>query len=32
MSAAAAVFRSWDAPKAVSYRRLNGIGEEAARR
>jgi pyruvate, orthophosphate dikinase len=27
-SAAAAVFRSWDAPKAVSYRRLNGIGEE----
>ena len=27
--AAAAVFRSWDAPKAVSYRRLNGIGDEA---
>jgi pyruvate,orthophosphate dikinase len=28
VSAATAVFRSWDAPKAVSYRRLNGIGEE----
>jgi pyruvate,orthophosphate dikinase len=28
-NAAAAVFRSWDAPKAVSYRRLNGIGDEA---
>ncbi len=28
VNAAAAVFRSWDAPKAVSYRRLNGIGEE----
>jgi pyruvate,orthophosphate dikinase len=27
-SAAAAVFRSWDAPKAVSYRRLNGISDE----
>jgi pyruvate,orthophosphate dikinase len=27
-SAAAAVYRSWDAPKAVSYRRLNGIGDE----
>jgi pyruvate,orthophosphate dikinase len=27
-AAAAAVFRSWDAPKAVSYRRLNGISEE----
>ncbi len=27
-SAAAAVFRSWDAPKAISYRRLNGISEE----
>ena len=26
-AAAAAVFRSWDAPKAVSYRRLNGISE-----
>jgi pyruvate, orthophosphate dikinase len=25
--AAGAVFRSWDAPKAVSYRRLNGIGD-----
>jgi pyruvate,orthophosphate dikinase len=24
-AAAAAVFRSWDAPKAVSYRRLNGL-------
>lgn len=28
-SAAAAVFRSWDAPKAVSYRRLNGIDDES---
>ena len=27
--AAAAVFRSWDASKAVSYRRLNDISEEA---
>ena len=27
--AAAAVFRSWDAPKAASYRRLNGISDEA---
>ncbi|MBB4196656.1 hypothetical protein CCR94_20295 [Rhodoblastus sphagnicola] len=27
-SAALAVFRSWDAPKAVSYRRLNGISDE----
>ncbi|WPP02909.1 PEP/pyruvate-binding domain-containing protein [Methylocella tundrae] len=27
MSAAAAVFRSWDAPKAQSYRRLNGISD-----
>jgi pyruvate,orthophosphate dikinase len=27
-SAAAAVFRSWDAPKAASYRRLNGISDE----
>jgi pyruvate,orthophosphate dikinase len=26
--AAAAVFRSWDAPKAVSYRRLNAISDE----
>jgi pyruvate,orthophosphate dikinase len=26
--AAAAVFRSWDAPKAASYRRLNGISDE----
>ena len=29
VGAAAAVFRSWDAPKAVSYRRLNGISDEA---
>jgi pyruvate,orthophosphate dikinase len=28
-AAAAAVFRSWDAPKAVSYRRLNGIDDKA---
>jgi pyruvate,orthophosphate dikinase len=27
-AAAAAVFRSWDAPKAASYRRLNGISDE----
>jgi pyruvate,orthophosphate dikinase len=27
-AAAAAVFRSWDAPKAVSYRRLNGISDD----
>ena len=27
-SAATAVFRSWDAPKAASYRRLNGIGDD----
>jgi pyruvate,orthophosphate dikinase len=27
--AAGAVFRSWNAPKAVSYRRLNGISDEA---
>lgn len=27
-SAAEAVYRSWDAPKAASYRRLNGIGDE----
>jgi pyruvate,orthophosphate dikinase len=27
--AVAAVFRSWGSPKAVSYRRLNGIGDEA---
>jgi pyruvate,orthophosphate dikinase len=27
--AAAAVFRSWDAPKAASYRRLNGISDDA---
>ena len=27
--AVAAVFRSWDAPKAASYRRLNGISDEA---
>jgi pyruvate,orthophosphate dikinase len=27
-SAAAAVFRSWDAPKATSYRRLNGISDD----
>lgn len=26
--AAAAVFRSWDSPKAASYRRLNGISDE----
>jgi pyruvate, orthophosphate dikinase len=28
-AAAAAVFRSWDAPKAASYRRLNGISDQA---
>ena len=28
-AAAAAVFRSWDAPKAVAYRRLNGISDDA---
>ena len=28
-AAAAAVFRSWDAPKAASYRRLNAISDEA---
>jgi pyruvate, orthophosphate dikinase len=28
-AAAAGVFRSWDAPKAASYRRLNGISDEA---
>jgi pyruvate, orthophosphate dikinase len=28
-AAAAAVFRSWDAPKAASYRRLNGISNDA---
>ena len=28
-TAAAAVFRSWDAPKAASYRRLNGIDDKA---
>ncbi len=28
-AAAAAVFRSWDAPKAASYRRLNGIDDKA---
>jgi pyruvate,orthophosphate dikinase len=27
--ATGAVFRSWDAPKAASYRRLNGISDEA---
>ena len=27
-SAATAVFRSWDAPKAASYRRLNGISDD----
>ncbi len=27
--AAAAVFRSWDAPKAVSYRRMNGLPDDA---
>ena len=27
--AVAAVFRSWDAPKAISYRRMNGISDEA---
>lgn len=29
VAAAEAVFRSWDAPKAASYRRLNGIGDDA---
>ena len=29
VEAARAVFRSWDAPKAASYRRLNGISDEA---
>ncbi len=28
-AAAAAVFRSWDAPKAASYRRLNGIDDKS---
>jgi pyruvate,orthophosphate dikinase len=28
-AAAAAVFRSWDAPKAASYRRLNAISDDA---
>jgi len=28
-AAAAAVFRSWDAPKAASYRRLNGLSDDA---
>jgi pyruvate,orthophosphate dikinase len=28
-AAAAAVFRSWDAPKAATYRRLNGIADDA---
>jgi pyruvate,orthophosphate dikinase len=28
-AAAAAVFRSWDAPKAAAYRRLNGISDDA---
>jgi len=28
-AAAEAVFRSWDAPKAASYRRLNGISDES---
>jgi pyruvate, orthophosphate dikinase len=28
-AATSAVFRSWDAPKAASYRRLNGISDEA---
>ena len=28
-AAAAAVFRSWEAPKAASYRRLNGISDDA---
>ena len=28
-AAASAVFRSWDAPKAASYRRLNGIDDKA---
>jgi len=28
-AAAEAVFRSWDAPKAVSYRRMNGISDDA---
>lgn len=28
-AATAAVFRSWDAPKAASYRRLNGISDSA---
>ena len=28
-AAAAAVFRSWDAPKAATYRRLNGISDDA---
>ncbi len=28
-AATAAVFRSWDAPKAVSYRRLNGIDDKS---
>jgi pyruvate,orthophosphate dikinase len=29
LAAAEAVFRSWDAPKAVSYRRMNGISNDA---
>jgi pyruvate,orthophosphate dikinase len=29
VAAAAAVFRSWDAPKAATYRRLNGISDDA---
>jgi pyruvate,orthophosphate dikinase len=29
LAATMAVFRSWDAPKAVTYRRLNGLAEEA---
>ncbi len=28
-AAAEAVFRSWDAPKAASYRRMNGISDDA---
>src|SRR5271165_2002427 len=28
-AASEAVFRSWDAPKAVSYRRMNGISDDA---
>jgi pyruvate,orthophosphate dikinase len=29
LAAALAVFRSWDAPKAVTYRRLNGLSDES---